>query len=898
MSFFDALRHRLRTALRPDAEQRDRAEEFEFHQALSARDAGSSNAAAGRSHARRDFGNPTYLSESVRWTGATRWIDALRQDLRHGLRTLARSPVFTLVAVLSVGLGVGANTAVFGILYNVMLETLPVPRPHELHLLERAGVQFGFTFSPEQYRAIARAPGVHVTGFTTTFAENAEIDGQRVAVDGIDLVDSLYYPTLELTARSGRLLNGVDVATAAPVAVISYRFATRHFGSAPAAIGKTLRLNATPFTIVGVTPRAYQGLMLIRPPEIVVPATTKELIQPRPGSGPYFIVARLPGTASPQAAAITGAFQQCCADAPPGKRLTGAEFRDNSGAQGAVLSDISRGITAGKFDVRQVYGRTLYVLMGGVALLLLIACTNVGNLLLARAVVRSRELAVRLSLGASRVRIMRQLLVESSLIALFGATAGVIVAVWGTAVLARNLPANLSMLNELVSITPRLPILAFTAAVAVFCVLLFGVFPALRATRFDLTAQLRELRPSGTGLGRLDRAIVAVQVGLALVLASGAGLLVATLRNLTEGTRTLEPDRLLIVEVDLRGGPHAGRALQPLHEELSREFGRLPGVQSVSGTTVIPMLFMAGPTRLLDLKGYETAPVSEMTTGMASVEPGFFHTMSMTLQGRDFTAEDTRGSEPVAIVSRSVADRFFAGRDPIGETFRWRTENASEPTTLRIIGVAEDVKYYDLRAAAPLEVYLPFTQTANLEMLFSMRPLYGIRTTGPASDVVPATRKIIDTILPGVRIRRNQSLSEAASFMLGREQALATVALIFGGLAVTLAAIGLYGVLAFHVSTRRREIGVRIALGADRNRVVGMVIRQSLLVVIIGALLGVPLSLAAAKSMGALLYGITPWHPMPLAIATLVLIATGVLASLLPSRNAARVDPLIAMRAE
>jgi putative ABC transport system permease protein len=891
MSFIDALRHRIRTVLRPDAEQRDRAEEFEFHQALSARD-------SSRDAARREFGNPTYLNESVRWAGATRWIDTLRQDLRYGLRTLARSPVFTLVAVLSVGLGVGANTAVFGILYKVMLERLPVPRAEELVMLERAGVQFGFTFSREQYEAVARAPGVRVTGFTSTFAENAEIDGSRIAVDGIDLVDSLYYPTLELKPDAGRFLNGIDVATAAPVAVTSHRFATRHFGSAAAAVGKTLRLNATPFTIVGVTPRSYQGLMLLRPPEVIVPYTAKALIQPRPGTGPHFIVARVPGTDSPQAAAITGAFQQCCADAQPGKRVVGAELADNSGAPSATLSDISRGITVGKFDVRVVYGRTLYALMGGVALLLLIACTNVGNLLLARAVVRSRELAVRLSLGASRVRIMRQLLVESSLIALFGAVVGVVFAVWGTGFLARNLPANLSMLNQLVTITPRMPVLAFTAGVAVFCVLLFGVFPALRATRFDLTAQLREQRPSGTGLGRIDRAIVAVQVGLALVLASGAGLLVATLRNLSSGTRTLEPDRLLIVEVDLRGGPHENRPFKPLQQEMAREFGRIPGVQSVSGTTLIPLLFMAGSERVLYMPGYESAPNSEVRSGIAPVEAGFFTTMSIAVRGREFDARDVKGAEPVVIISQSIADKFFRGRDPLGELLRLRGSEGPEGGSFRIVGVAEDVKYFDLRAAAPRQLFFPFEQTSTLESFFGMRPLFAIRTSGPAADIVPATRKIIDALLPGVRVRRNQPMTDAASLVLGREQALATVALVFGGLAVSLAAIGLYGVLAFHVTTRRREIGVRIALGANHNQVVGMVIRQSLLVVIVGTILGVPLSLAAARSMGALLYGIAPWDPGPLALAALVLIATGVLASLLPSRNAARVDPLIAMRAE
>jgi predicted permease len=335
-----------------------------------------------------------------------------------------------------------------------------------------------------------------------------------------------------------------------------------------------------------------------------------------------------------------------------------------------------------------------------------------------------------------------------------------------------------------------------------------------------------------------------------------------------------------------------------LYDQLAPQFRRIPGVQSVVGTTVIPALFGGGAAGVIDVRGFESAPDDEMWVSETQVMPGFFGAMKIALRGRDFSTQDVRGSEPVAIISQNMAKQFYAGRDPIGERFRWRQSNGPPTPFYRIVGVAEDVKYFDLRAAPPRMAYFPWAQTADLDERLGGRPLFAIRTAMPAAQVVRAAREIIDAALPGVRIRRDQSLSAATALALGREQALASLALIFGALAIGLAAIGLYGVLSFHVSTRRREIGVRMALGADRGRVVRMILRQSFVVIMIGAVFGVPLSLMAGRALGALLYGIPPWHPLPVLGALVILLAVGTLAAVVPSRSAARVDPLIAMRAD
>ncbi|MGH8435079.1 MAG: ADOP family duplicated permease [Pseudomonas sp.] len=902
MSFLDAVRYRMRSLFRAAEAEREREEEFAFHRSLSEQElvSGEVNGKEARHAARRAFGNATYVKEEIRQMGALRWIDALGQDLRFGARTLRRSPVFTLVAVLSIGLGIGANTAIFGMMHALLFARLPIAAPRELMLVQRvqpsdarsaSGWEGPTYFSWEEYQALSASRGIALSSFAGSYSDHADINASAKMSVSIKLVDGSFFPLLGIGTAAGRLLTSADQEQARPVAVVSYNFAVHHYSSAGGAVGQTIKLHGNPFAIVGVLPREFLGLVVAAPDELVVPRSTFALFRDREAGQqrpPMRVIGRVPAGASGALAALDATFRNCCAQGQLADRYT-----EHSPGPHVMLADMSRGVPQDKKDIRAQYAQAFIALMSGVALLLLIACTNVGNLLLARAVLRSRELSVRLSLGASRGRVVRQLLVESGLLAALGAALGVILALWGSALLARHLPVNLRMLQPFIAVRPSLLIFAFAIAVTIGCALLFGVLPALRATRLDLIARLREVRPTVTR-GRLDRAIVALQVGLALVLASSAGLLVATLRNVGSSARMLEPDRLLMAYIDVAGIPNRPRALRPVYDQIAERIRQVPGVRSVASTSVPPFALM-GPTRgrSLDIPGHEAVDNREMIAGIVSVTPGYFDALSIALKaGREFTSEDKEGAERATIISESFAREFFAARYPIGDVIRFR--NDSTPPW-RIIGVAEDVKYYDLRAPAPRTMYMPWAQVGDLDWT-EIHLL--IRTDGKAAAWAVPIRNAITSSAPGVSIRRLGPVTEDAAYLLGREKSLAWLSVAFGTLAVLLAAVGLYGVMAFQVSARSREIGVRIALGADATRVVQMVLRQSLVVVVIGVVFGVPLALAAARGMAALLYGVPPWHPAPLAGAALLLLVVGMLASLLPSRNAARVDPMVAIRSD
>jgi predicted permease len=883
MSFFDAFRHRIRSVFRAGDAARERDDEFAFHESLAMQNLGNDASAA-----KREFGNATYVKEEVRWLGAMRWIDAISQDVRYGLRSMLRAPIFTFVAVLSIGLGVGANTAVFGIVYSLLLERLPIPHASELVMLRRAQVGFGEFFHPDEYRALKATPGVSIMAASQTFGVSAGIAGTRVNVP-MEFVDGSYYPLLGMSPAAGRFITADDDSSGRQVMVVTWGFAVRHFGSAEAALGKLVHIQRTPVSIIGVTPRGYRGLEITNTPEAAVPYSSRQLVGSR-GETPVFILTRSTSPTSGAIAALQGTFGNCCAEG----QLQGRQsFFERNVKHSLEVVDASRGISAGKVDIRAAFRTALLALMGGVVLLLLIVCTNVGSLQLSRAVVRSRELAVRLSLGASRGRIVRQLFVESLLLATLGAALGVGFAVWGSGLLSRNMPGAVSILSQFVAVEPQPPILMFTLGVAVLCALFFGVLPAVRATRFDLNSQLRDVRRSLARVGRLDRGIVAVQVAGALVLATGAGLMGATFRNLAGNLSSMDPDRAMIVQLDTRGTTLDSTPLRPLYDNLSARFRRVPGVRIVAGTSLAPLIFGGSSMSALDVQGFESEDNDRMMVGTAAVMPDYFNAMNVAVKGRDFTEQDVTGAEPVMIVSQRVAERFFPGRDPIGQSVKWRGRN----TAIRIVGVAQDVKYFNLRADAPMQIYEPWRQQQN-DGAFGQRLIFAIRSDVPAAKLVAAMRDIITAEYPTIRIRHVHPVTALAALQLGREQALASLSLIFGIIAVSLAAIGLYGVLAFHVTTRRREIGVRMALGANQNTVVGMVIRQSLIVVAGGAVIGIPLSLLASRSLRALLYGIGPANPVPMLIAGGALAAAGLLAGFLPARTAANVDPLIAMRAD
>ena len=895
MSLFDALRHRIWSALRSTRADRDRVEEYDFHQSLAQEQQMHDGASPtdARFAARREFGNPTYLKEEARWMGVTRLLDMTRQDLSYAWRALRRSPVFTLVAVSSLGLGIGANAAIFGMIHSLLLVKLPVVDPNALRLMTHSpdGPLRAF-FTSAEADALTVGRQFDLATFYPTAAANAEINGVRLGSLSIDAVDGAFFRVAGLRLAAGRPISASDVQSAAQVVVLSNASATVRYGSARAALGKVIRLNDVLFTVIGVTDAGYKGLSLGGEYEMAAPMTAMPAMQHRSASerGPFpflFVIARPGADSVRMQSALDATFARCCAAgalAPRGSR---------QGLQRIGFLDVSGGITEGrKVDVRQQYGNVLLALMGGVAILLLIACTNVGNLLMARAASRARELAVRLSLGASRGRIVRQLLAESLLLAALGGAAGMALALWGSAFLSRNMPAGLGMLEPFVAIRPSLVIFGFTATVALTSGLIFGVVPAIRATRGDIVAGLRDHQAAGRRVRALDRSIVAIQVALALLLLSSAGLLSATLKHLTESVGGSHPETLLVVQLDARGTPHSDTLLRATVPELHSRFAALPGVKSVAESFVVPLIYGGLPTKLLDAPGFENATDDQVEVASFAVAPRYFETLGIPLVGgRDFGDHDVVGSPRAAVISEHLAREFFPNRNPIGQVIGFRGADGRD---LTIVGVVADAKQTDLRSPAPNTVYLTRRQWPD----HSDRAVFAIRTSVPSAQLVAPMRAIVLSALPQIRIRHLLPMTDLLSITVGKERTLASLAVAFGFVALLLAAIGLYGVMAFQVSARTREIGVRMALGAGRSQVIRMVIGQGLTVVIVGVGLGIPVALLGARSLRALLYGVTPFDPAPLSLGAVVLVFVGVLAALIPSRTAARVDPLVAIRSD
>jgi predicted permease len=899
MSLFDAFRHRIQTALRSEQADRDRGEEHAIHQRLDEEQRTHDGASPADAHfaARREFGNSTYLKEEARWMGITRWLDVTRQDLSYAARALRRSPVFSVVAIASLALGIGANAAIFGMIHALLLQKLAVANPDALRLVIHApeGPMRAF-FASAEVDALTADRQLDLAMFHAAYASNAEINGVRLTGLRLDAVNGAFFRVAGVRVAAGRPITPADVANAAHVVVVSNASANARFGGVGAAVGKIVKLNDVPFTVIGVTDAGYSGLSMSSDYEMSVPSTAMSAIErASPGERPgnWLVIAR-PGADSVRLqSALDATFARCCAAGElvqPGSRR---------GPQRIALLDISAGINEGKkIDVRAQYGSVLLALMGGVAVLLLIACTNVGNLLMARAAARARELAVRLSLGASRGRIIRQLLAESLLLATLGGLTGVGLAFWGSAVLSRNLPAGLGILRPFVTVRPSLTIFGFTAAVAFACGLIFGVVPAIRATRGDVVAGLRDHQSAGRRVRALDKGVVAIQVGLALLLLSSAGLLSATLRNLTESVGGSHPETLFVVQLDARGTPHSDTLLQQTVPTLHARFAAMPGVKSVAESYVVPLIYGGLPTRLLDAAGFENATEDQVEVASFAVAPRYFETLGISLvTGRDFNEQDVIGSPRVAVISEHLAQSFFPGRNPIGQPIGFRGSGGRDMT---IVGVVADAKQTDLRSPAPNTVYLARRQERNSDRggFVDDRAVFAIRTTVPPSQLVAPARAIILGELPKIRIRHVHPMADLLADAVGRESALASLSVAFGALALLLAAIGLYGVMAFQVSARTREIGVRMALGARRIQVVRMVIGQALRVVAIGVVIGIPFALVGARSLRALLYGITPFDPTTLATGATVLVIVGTLAALIPSRSAARVDPLVAIRCE
>ncbi|MGH7618224.1 MAG: ADOP family duplicated permease, partial [Gemmatimonadaceae bacterium] len=752
----------------------------------------------------------------------------------------------------------------------------------------------GSGFSYGEFLVMRASPGL-AGAAALAGAASAEIEvGTAHADASLDLVDGAYFGLLGLQPARGRLITETDERAAAPVAVVSYDLWQTQFDGSPNVLGQTMKIHGTPFTVIGVLPQAYHGISVPGERDLAVPLSTAPLV-----GLPDFISARIPALlivarlanvrlAAQTASAMDAIYQRCCA---AGQLLPSG--KGSPGKTRVALNDVSRGIVSPKFDFRAMFARVLILLMSAVAVVLLIVCANVGSLLLGRATSRRRELAVRLSLGASRGRLARQLLAESVLLAAAGAALCLALATSSMRLLANNLPGSFASLSDLVAFRLDGPVLGFTGVASLVAVLLFGTLPAWRATKTDLVSPLREgsrgrVRSSG---GALERGIVIVQVALTLVLVSASGLLVATLRNLKNVDAGFATTHILSAWLDTRGTSLSAGGVGPLQEDLVARLRGIPGVRAVALSESSPMLGGRRALMDLDVPGYVPRADEDMETETNAVTPQFFAAIGIPVrEGRAFTASDGTNAAAVAIVNRAFVNQYLAHRSPLGATIRLGGADARQ---VAIVGVAGDARFYDLRAPAPPMVYMPLTQAGHQEVTTLV-----LRTSGDPNAVGAALRAGIMAAAPGIQIRSVETMENAMSQSLARERLTAALASVFGALALTLALIGLYGIVSYNVARRTSEIGIRMALGARRSSVAWDVFRQSLSLVAAGVVIGLPLVFAAGRAIASQLWGVGSHDPLLLIGSVVLLAAAAGAASVLPAVRAASMDPLIALRAD
>jgi len=772
---------------------------------------------------------------------------------------------------------------------------------------EGAGMMTGTSFSYpafEQFRDQNQTL-TDVFAFALLRQLNVSVDGRVEIAEG-QIVSGGYHAGLGVIAFLGRTLtNEDDKATAPAAAVISHRYWQRRFGGDPSVIGKAVSLNGAAFTIVGVTrPDFFGALEINRAPDITVPMAFQP--QVRPTSSPLLsdarnwwthVIGRLkPGVNERQALADLNLIL----------RQHAAAVRSSSQADydlpGLSLEPGGQGLT----QTRSRYGRPLTILMAAAGLALLIACLNVANLLLARAATRQKEIAVRLSLGASRFRLIRQLLTESLLLALMGGALGLVFAYWGKdALLALRAWGRGGMALDL---NLDLRALGFTAAVSVLTGILFGIAPALRATRVDLTLALKDGAGRATSArSRLGKGLVVAQVALSLLLLVGAGLFVRTLSNLAQIDVGFNRENLLLFRVNPGMSGYKGGRLTNLYQQMVERIEAVPGARSATLLQNALLSDGVGGGNIY-AQGYGSQPNEKLPATTQYVATNFFDAMEIPiLKGRRFSPQENEVAPKIAVINQTLARRYFAGRDPIGQHLAIGAVNydnsgkmiGSDNPLIEIVGVARDSKYSTLHGEIEPSVYMPYRQR---QYGIPAEMTCAVRTTGDPASMTAAIRDALHSIDGNVSLFAVKTQNEQIAEQLAQPRLFASLSSFFGLLAMALAGIGLYGVMSYTVARRTQEIGIRMALGAQGGDVARMVLRESLLLVAIGLAIGLAASVATARlienSLSGLLFKLTGTDPLTLTLATLLLLTVAALAGWLPARRAARVDPLIALRRE
>ena len=898
-------------------------EELQFHLAeeMEARQSDGQSTEDARWAARRDLGNQALLHEEVRALWSWVLVEQLAQDVRYGLRGMAKNRLFTMLAALSLALGIGANTAIYSFMDAILLRSLPVADPASLIVVKWRskpvslgnGRQFvlhaidgstyddrgGVTAAIFPFPAFERLHDMSAPVLSSLFAHkavgrlNVSVNGEAELVQG-EYVSGDFFRGIAVLPAAGRMLDADDDRAGAPVAVLSPGFSQRRFGEAAAAVGQPIVINNVSFTVVGVAPAGFYGVDPSTAPQVYIPMHASSLVQPDEqkfvDQNYYWVemMGRLkPGVDLARAqAALAGPFAQWVA-------ATATNDQERANLPVLRLEEGAGGLDS----LRRQYTKPLYVLLTMVGLILAIACANTANLLLARAAARTREIAVRLSLGAGRWRVVRQLLTESVLLAALSGALGVFIAVVGIRALTQllaNGQQGFTLHAEL-----NWHVLLGTMVLSLFCAVLFGLVPALHATRPALMPRLRDRSMSEPSVrlrathprARLTQVLVVAQIATSLLLLVAAGLFVRTLSNLESTTLGFNRDHVLLFELNAPQAGYPTSRVANFYADLRRRLSELPGV--ASATLSHASLIRAGRSHPVTVDGQPTQGTRVLWTG-----PRFFTTMQIPIvRGREIADTDRQGTLPVLVVSELFARNNFGEGDPIGRHVEigGGLRVGNNPMVLEIVGVAADARYGGLKRDIPPVVYVAYAQLPAPQ-LGSMT--YALRTAVDPLRYTDVVRQIVREADRRVPVTNLRTQAADIDQTINQEIVFARLCSAFAILALTIACVGLYATMAYAVTRRTSEIGLRMALGAGRLTVTWMVLREVCVLAAVGLAIAVPTALATSRLIESFLFGMKPNDALVLALAAMILLIATLAAGYGPARRASRVDPMVALRHE
>jgi predicted permease len=823
-----------------------------------------------------------------------RLFDDLFQDVRYATRALRRSPGFAGIAILSLALGIGANTAIFSLINAVILKTLPVSHPEQLVELVMK-TEGSVTFTNPIWEQVRDRQDVFSGAFAYSPIQLNLAGGGEVRNARASWVSGDFFNTLGVRPILGRTFTPADDRRGCPaIAVLSHDFWQREYGGAADVFERRLTLASHPVQIVGVAPPGFHGVQVGETVEVYLPLCAEGTLVhensalDKRANWWLWVFARLkPGIGEQQALARmnTLAPQIFAATMPAGFPLEAQKFHLNR------RFNLVPG-ASGFSSIRHDYTAALYALMAAVGVVLLIACANVANLLISRASARRKEIAIRMAIGAGRARLIRQLLTESLLLSSIGGALGVLFAEWASRMLIRFLDTSNTAVVLDLSIDVR--VLAFTMGIAVATGILFGLAPAWQGVHVDphsaMKANARGVVDAQSRFG-LGKMLVMAQVALSLALLAGAGLLLKTFAKLSTVDTGFDKNQVLLIRVDPRYANVPPDRRLPLYQELQQRLGAIPGVRSASFADITPVSG-SDSNQVVHVEGYAPKSRKDMVVLINSISPGFFASLETPfLAGRDFNEHDTLHAPLVAVINESMARKFFGSPlSAVGKTFRNGWNEISGP--IQIVGVVKDTKYMSLRAEGEAIAYYPLSQLPPMRWAN-----FVLRANGPAASLIPGVKAAVDEVNHNITLQF-RTLALQVDESLGRERLLATLSGFFGALALALAVIGLYGVMSYNVARRRNEIGIRMALGAQQARVLRMVLGEVAVLIVAGLALGLAVAVYSTRLLAGFLYRLEPNDPTTLVTACAILAVSAVVAGLLPARRAANLDPVTALREE